>query len=72
MQYRFTRDANPNMEINCRYNPARGYFSLATGGNIKPEADFAPYDTKELNTRSAAPGADVMKFINAPKLEEKK
>lgn len=72
MQYRFTRDANPNNEINCRYNSGRGYFSLATGGNIKPEVDFAPFDTKELNTRSAAPGADVMKFINAPKLEEKK
>jgi hypothetical protein len=72
MQYRFTRDANPNMEINCRYNPARGYFSLATGGNIKPEADFAPYDTKELSTRSAAPGADVMRLINLPLAEWKK
>ncbi|MBR3925438.1 MAG: DUF3472 domain-containing protein [Akkermansia sp.] len=71
-EFRFTRDANPNMEINCRRNPARGYFSLATGGNIRPEADFAPYDTRVLTPlpNAAQPGQDVMNIINAPKLEQ--
>ncbi len=70
-QYRFTRDANPNNEINCRLNQQRGYFSLATGGNIKPESYFAPYQTLELHTRNQQPGDDVMNLINAPKLEQK-
>ena len=33
-EFRFTKDENPNMEVNCRYNPRYGFFSLATGGDI--------------------------------------
>lgn len=70
-EFRFTKDGNPNMEINCRFNPALGFFSLASGGNIKPEADFQLWENKPLPTPSTAkePGEDVMKLINAPKLE---
>ncbi len=70
-EFRFTKDGNPNMEINCRVNPQLGYFSLATGGNIKPEADFPVWATKTLPNPPAAaePGEDVMKLINAPKLQ---
>ncbi|MDO4752311.1 MAG: DUF3472 domain-containing protein [Akkermansia sp.] len=72
-QFRFSKDGNPNMEINCRVNPKLGYFSLATGGDIKPDADFQPWDVKKLPAQPAAqePGEDVMKLINAPKLEQK-
>lgn len=70
-QFRFTKDGNPNMEINCRFNPALGFFSLASGGNIKPDADFQLWENKALPTPSTAqePGEDVMKLITAPKLE---
>lgn len=69
--FTFTRDANPNPNINCRLNPARGYYSLATGGDIAPEADFQPFDTKKLDPlpSSSAPGEDVMELIRAPKME---
>lgn len=70
-EFRFTRDANPNNEINCRLNPKLGYFSLATGGNIKPEADFKPFEIKVLTPLPEAkePGQDVMDIIHAPKLD---
>lgn len=70
-EFRFTKDGNPNMTINCRFNPARGYFSLATGGNIAMEPDFKVFETKPLPQPVTAPepGADVMELIQAPKLE---
>lgn len=70
-QFRFTKDRNPNMTVNCRINPKRGYFSLATGGNIKPSDDFKPFETRVLSPLppAAEPGDDVMQFIHAPKLE---
>ena len=70
---RFTKDGNPNMEINCRLNPELGYYSLATGGDIKPEADFQPWEVKKLEKqpKPQQPGEDVMNLINAPKLEQK-
>lgn len=70
-QFRFTKDRNPNTTVNCRLNPERGYFSLATGGNIKPAEDFKPFETRALNPLppAAEPGEDVMQFIRAPKLE---
>ena len=71
-EFRFTRDGNPLKEINCRFNPARGYYSLATGGTIKEEADFPVFTTKPLPQQPAAvptPGEDIMKLIQRPKLE---
>ena len=72
-EFRFTKDGNPNMEINCRLNPQLGYYSLATGGDIKPDADFQPWEIKKLEKQAKPeqPGEDVMKLINAPKLEQK-
>ena len=70
-QFRFTRDGNPNMNINCRLNPERGYFSLATGGDIKPEDGFMPDNVRspEPMPQSTPPGDDAMEIILAPKLE---
>lgn len=70
-QFTFTRDANPNTNINCKLNEKRGFFSLATGGNISPEADFRPNATRELTPLPASnpPGEDVMELIRAPKME---
>ena len=70
-EFRFTRDGNPNMNINCRLNPERGYFSLATGGDIKPEDGFMPYETRspEPLPEATPPGEDVMELISAPKME---
>ena len=70
-QFRFTRDANPNNNINCRLNPERGYFSLATGGDIKPEKDFAPFEVKSLEPLPQAhdPGEDVMSIIRDEQAE---
>lgn len=72
-EFRFTKDGNPNMEINCRLNPQLGYYSLATGGDIKPEADFQPWEVKKLPhpAQVKEPGEDIMKLIKAPKLEQK-
>lgn len=70
--FRFTRDGNPLKEINCRYNPERGYYSLATGGSIKEESDFPVFTSKPLPQQPAAiptPGEDIMKLIQRPKLE---
>lgn len=69
--FRFAKDGNLNMNINCRVNPKSGYFSLATGGNIRPEADFPLMAEKTLNPLPAAqePGQEVMDIILAPKLE---
>lgn len=67
--FRFTKDGNLNMNINCRLNPERGYFSLATGGDVKPEADFAVFTEKKLDVSAKKPGKDVMKLIKAPKLK---
>lgn len=72
--FRFGRDENPNMNINCRRNSERGFFSLATGGDIRPEADMppgGPADVHELTPlpSSNPPGEDVMELIRAPKLE---
>lgn len=71
-EFQFTRDANPNMNINCRPHPELGFFSLATGGDIKPEDDFQPYSEKTLSPHPAStpPGEDVMELIRAPKLEQ--
>ena len=71
-EFRFTRDGNPLKEINCRFNPERGYYSLATGGTIKEEADFPVFTSKPLPQQPAAvptPGGDIMKLIQRPKLE---
>lgn len=72
-EFRFTKDGNPNMEINCRLHPQLGYYSLATGGDIKPEAEFPLWQIKKLDKQAKPeqPGEDVMKLINAPKLEQK-
>lgn len=68
----FTRDANPNGNINCRINSERGYFSLATGGDIKPEPDFPINDSKKLEPMPAAsePGPETMEIIKAPLIAE--
>ena len=49
----------------------RGYFSLATGGNIAEEADFKVFETRPLPVQPAAqePGEDVMNLIKAPLLD---
>ena len=72
-EFRFTKDGNPNMEINCRLHPQLGYYSLATGGDIKPDAEFPLWQIKKLDKQAKPeqPGEDVMKLINAPKLEQK-
>ncbi len=72
-QFRFSKDGNPNMEINCRMNPQLGYYSLACGGDIKPEADFPIFETKTIPqlAKTAEPGADVKAIINAPLLQKK-
>ncbi len=69
--FTFTKDANPNMEINCRRNAQRGYFSLATGGTVAPDAAFPLFASRKLDPMPQAvePGDDVMKLIHAPKLE---
>lgn len=70
-RFTFTRDANPNQNINCTLNPERGFFSLATGGDIKPDADFHPNESKQLNTQPAIkfPDEETMQIIRAPKME---
>lgn len=70
-EFTFTRDANPNANINCRLNPQRGYFSLATGGDIRIDDDFKPFETRELPNlpQVTPPGEDTMELIRAPKLE---
>ena len=73
-EYRFTKDGNPNMEINCRFNPERGYFSMASGGDIAPEADFPVFSSKALPVEPKnveQPGADVMQLIQRGTLEPK-
>ena len=72
-EFRFTKDGNPNMEINCRLNPTRGYFSLAAGGATAPEADFPVFTAKKLEPMPEAqePSADVQALIDAPLLEKK-
>ncbi len=70
--FTFTKDANPNMEINCRRNAQRGYFSLATGGTVSPDATFPVFASRKLDPmpQAAEPGEDVMKLILSPKLEK--
>ncbi len=70
-QFRFTRDSNPNNNINCRINPQRGYFSLATGGDIAPEEDFLPFEVRTLEPLPLAPepGEDVMSIIRDEQAE---
>ncbi len=72
-QFRFTRDANPNDNINCHINLQRGYFSLATGGNIAPEADFPPFSVKEIrpSPTTPEPGEDVMDIIRDEHAEQR-
>ncbi len=69
--FTFTKDANPNMEINCRRNALRGYYSLATGGTITPDDSFPVFASRKLDPmpQAAEPGEDVRKLIDAPKLE---
>lgn len=69
--FRFDKDGNLNMNINCSINPERGYYSLATGGEIEPEKDFPVRSEKRLDPLPAAPelGKEVMEIIQAPKLE---
>ena len=69
-EFRFTRDSNPNANINCRLNPSRGYFSLATGGDISPEPDFAPFDSRVITPPLPTIGEDVMSLVRAPKLPQ--
>ena len=62
------------MEINCRFNPERGYFSMASGGDIAPEADFPVFSSKALPVEPKnveQPGADVMQLIQRGTLEPK-
>lgn len=68
--FRFTRDANPNPEINCRLNGTRGYFSLATGGDIKQEADFPVGQLRTLKDAPPVPQLEsaVDELIHAPLL----
>lgn len=70
-QFRFTRDANPNNNINCRLNPHRGYFSLATGGDIVPGEDFPPFDVRTLDPlpHATEPGEEVMRIIRDEQAE---
>ncbi|MFI3244740.1 MAG: hypothetical protein R3Y56_10865, partial [Akkermansia sp.] len=72
-QFRFSKDGNPNMEINCRMNPQLGYFSLACGGDIKPEEDFPIFATKTINDlpKKADPDAAVQAIVDGPLLEKK-
>lgn len=70
--FRFTRDGNPLKEINCRFDAQRGYYSLATGGTIKEEADFPVFTSRPLPQQPSAvptPGEDIMQLIQRPKLE---
>lgn len=70
--FRFTRDANPNPEIRCEINPQRGYYSIATGGDLKVDPSFAPFEEKRLDPLPEAkePDEAVMSLIRAPKLSE--
>ncbi len=69
--FTFTKDGNPNMEINCRRSALRGYYSLATGGPISPDDSFPVFASRKLDPmpQSMEPGEDVMQLIRAPKLE---
>ncbi len=71
--FQFTKDGNPNMEINCRINPKLGFYSLATGGATQPEADFPVFTEKKISPlpQSTPPGEDVMKLIKQEKLQKK-
>ncbi len=71
--FHFTKDGNPNMEINYRINKKLGYYSIATGGaaSIDPETPLNSKKTISPLPASKEPGAAVMKLINAPKLEKK-
>lgn len=72
-EFTMTKDANPNMNINCRLNPARGYFSLATGGDIAENPDFRVFETRELPQQPAPVAIDpeVQKLVEAPLLPVK-
>ena len=72
-EFTMTKDANPNMNINCRFNPARGYFSLATGGDIAENPDFRVFETHELPQQPAPVAVDpaVQKLVEAPLLPVK-
>lgn len=69
-EFTMTKDANPNMNINCRFNPARGYFSLATGGDIAENPAFRVFETHELPQQPAPATVDpeVQKLAEAPLL----
>lgn len=69
----FSKDGNPNMEINCRLNPKRGFYSIAAGGATSPSADFPIFSKKKLVPlpKSPEPGARVKALIDAPLLETK-
>ncbi len=71
-QFRFTKDGNPNMEINCRMNPKLGFYSLATGGKIAPEKDFPVWSQKTIEKLPAStpPGAAVQALIDAPLMQK--
>lgn len=71
MEFTFSKDKNPNMQVNCRYNEARGAYSLATGGAITPEADFPVYGKKRVSNAAPAPeGAEqIQALIDAPLME---
>ncbi len=69
--FRFTKDGNLNTNINCRINPERGFFSLATGGKAAQEKDFAVFTERTIEPPASVrePGEEVMKLIRAPKME---
>lgn len=70
-RFRFTKDRNPNNTVNCRLNPSRGYFSLATGGDIKPGDDFKLFESRDLVPlpEVKAPEKEVMEIIHAPLMQ---
>lgn len=65
-RYAFTRDGNPNTNIDCRPSPATGYFSLATGGSISAHPNYplnGSFDLPAKRKPAPKPGEDVMKLI---------
>jgi len=73
-EFFFSKDGNPNMEINCSLDPKRGFYSIATGGAVAPSADFPVFTAKKLvvHPKSVEPGLAVKALIDAPLLEAKK
>ena len=71
-QFKFTKDGNPNMEINCSLNKQRGFYSLATGGSAKMDPNFPVFTDKKLSPlpKSEGPGKPIMDIVNMPIMEK--